>query len=142
MSSSLREKQGTTIRAAIKLKATDTLIAEKGETIGNQHVTRVQKAVKERLDEIESQLKEAHNNKLAELDQQVEIVKAEADQKVSELRNSIDEEGVSAREDMIKDRDELSTIQQMMFLGESRYREAQSKMGSGLSRRYGRRSLL
>jgi len=129
LETSLREKQGTTIRSAIKLKATDTLIADKGETIGNEHVTRVQKAVKERLEEIESQLKEAHDNQLAEFDQQIETVKAEADQMVSELRNSIDEEGVSAREDMIKDRDELSTIQQMMFLGESRYRELKAKWG-------------
>jgi DNA-directed RNA polymerase subunit beta' len=129
LESSLRDKQGTTIRAAIKLKATDTLIADKGETIGNEHVTRVQKAVKERLDEIESQLKEAHDQMLAELDQQIETVKAEADLKVAELRDSIDEEGVSAREDMVKDRDELSTIQQMMFLGESRYRELKTKWG-------------
>ncbi len=129
LEASLREKQGSTIRAAIKLKATDTLIADKGETIGNEHVTRVQEAVKERLDEIESQLKEAHDTRLAELDQLVETVKADADHKVAELRDSIDEEGVSAREDMIKDRDELSTIQQMMFLGESRYRELKAKWG-------------
>ena len=129
LEASLREKLGTATRSAIKLKATDTLIADKGETIGNEHVTRVQKAVKERLDEIESGLQEKRDKQSAEIDLEIESVKVEADRAVAELRDSIDEEGVSAREDLIRDREELSAIEQMMFLSESRYRELKAKWG-------------
>jgi len=100
----LSDKLNKTIRSPIRLTVTDTLIADKGETITNDHITRVQKAVKARLEEIESSLK----------DQRDYIP---------------DESAAGLIEQLKQDREELLAIQESIFLGESRYRELKAKWG-------------
>ncbi|MDX1600330.1 MAG: DNA-directed RNA polymerase subunit beta' [Anaerolineales bacterium] len=125
----LKEKIGTTIRAPIHLKEIGILIADKGEEISNEHITRVQEAVKEHLDEVESELQEQRDQDLEQAEKEIEEVKAEAEQALNEVRDAVDEEGESTREQLMRDREELEDIQQMMFLGESRYRELKMRWG-------------
>jgi DNA-directed RNA polymerase subunit beta' len=54
----LRERMGETPRTGIHFPETEIVIVEAGEAITNQHLTSVQKIVKERLDELESELKD------------------------------------------------------------------------------------
>ena len=129
LENSLTEKEGKTIRAPIKFKATDTLIAEKGDTINKDQIKKVQKAVKSKLDEIESELKEQRNSELEQLKLDVEEVKAEADMALSQVEDIIDEDRVALKVEQETDRDELIAIEQMIFLGETRYRELKSKYG-------------
>jgi len=126
---SLSEKLGKTIRVAIQFKATDTEIAAKGDTIANKHLTIVQKSVKQQLDEIEADMKVRTNLEIDRIKMSIEEAKAEADLAVAEFRDSVDEEQQAAREQLIKDRDELVSIHQLMFLGETRFRELKTKWG-------------
>ncbi len=126
---SLTEKLGKALRAPAYFKATDTLIADKGETVGNEHLGRIQKAVKQRLDEIEASLKEKRDRELERIKLQAEKVKAEADLEMAQLRDSADDVGSSAREQLLADREELLSIHPLMFLGETRYRELKTKWG-------------
>ncbi|HEY71412.1 MAG TPA: DNA-directed RNA polymerase subunit beta' [Anaerolineae bacterium] len=126
---SLSEKLGKTIRAAIVFKATETQIAEKGGTIGNEHLALVQKSVKKRLDEIEAGMKEKTNLEIERIKMSIEEAKAEADLALNALRDEVDEDRQAAREQLVKDRDELLAIEQMMFLGETRFRELKTKWG-------------
>ncbi len=126
---SLTEKLDKTIRAAIRFNETDTLIADKGETITSDHITRVQEVVKVRLDEIEATGKEKRNRELERITLQVDKVKAESDLAMAELRDAVDDDGSTAREQLDSDRDELTAIAPMMFLGETRYRELKAKWG-------------
>ncbi|MEE8567040.1 MAG: DNA-directed RNA polymerase subunit beta' [Anaerolineales bacterium] len=125
----LSNKLGKTIRVAIHFKATETLIADKGETIIREHTTRVQKAVKQHLEGVEATLKDQRDRELEQVKMKVEEVKAEADLALIELRDVTDESRVEAGEQLAKDSDELSGIDKMMFLGESRYRELKAKWG-------------
>ena len=125
----LSDKLGKTIRVAIHFKATETLIADKGETIIREHTTRVQKAVKQHLEGVEATLKDQRDRELEQVKMKVEEVKAEADLALIELRDVTDESRVEAGEQLAKDSDELSGIDKMMFLGESRYRELKAKWG-------------
>ncbi|HHH81817.1 MAG TPA: DNA-directed RNA polymerase subunit beta', partial [Chloroflexi bacterium] len=77
LESTLSEKLGKTIRAPIHFKALDTLVADKGETIGKDHITKVQAAVKSHLDEVESTLRQKRDEQLAQLKMEVEQAKAE-----------------------------------------------------------------
>ncbi|MFA9404466.1 MAG: DNA-directed RNA polymerase subunit beta' [Anaerolineales bacterium] len=129
LENSLTEKEGKTIRAPIEFKATDTLIAEKGDTISKDQIKKVQKAVKSKLDEIEAELKEQRNSELEQLKLDVEEVKAEADMALSQVEDIIDEDRVALKVEQETDRDELIAIEQMIFLGETRYRELKSKYG-------------
>jgi DNA-directed RNA polymerase subunit beta' len=126
---SLTEKLDKTIRAAIQFQETGTLIADKGETITSDHITRVQEIVKARLDEIEASAKEKRNRELERVGMQVEKVKAEYDLAMAELREAVDDDSSTAREQLDADRDELQGIVPMMFLGETRYRELKAKWG-------------
>jgi DNA-directed RNA polymerase subunit beta' len=126
---SLSEKLGKTIRAAIVFKATETLIADKGDTISNKHITLVQKSVKKHLDEIEAGMKEKTNLEIERIKMSVEEAKAEADLALAAMRDDVNEDRQEAREQLVKDRDELLSINQMMFLGETRFRELKTKWG-------------
>jgi DNA-directed RNA polymerase subunit beta' len=126
---SLTEKLDKTIRAPIQFHETDTLIADKGETITSDHITRVQEVVKARLDEIEAAGKEKRNRELERITMQVEKVKAESDLAMGELRDAVDDDGSTVREQLDADREELTAMAPMMFLGESRFRELKAKWG-------------
>jgi DNA-directed RNA polymerase subunit beta' len=126
---SLTEKLDKTIRAPIQFEATNTLIADKGETITSDHITRVQEVVKARLDEIEAAGKEKRNRELERISMQVEKVKAESDLAMAELRDAVDDGGSTVREQLDADHEELTAMAPMLFLGESRFRELKAKWG-------------
>ncbi len=129
LEASLSERVGQASRSDVTLKATDTIIAKKGETITNEHITRVQDAVKARLDEIEQSLQEARDEELARLEAEMEGLQAEFERAVEEHEISGDEEREAELARLARDRDELMSIKQLMFLGESRYRELKADWG-------------
>ncbi len=126
---SLTDKLGKSIRAPIHFKATDTMVADKGDTIGNEHITIVQTAVKASLEEIEAGLKEKRDREIEHVRMQIEKVKAESDLAISDLRDSADHINTEATEQLVQSREELMGIRPMMFLGETRYRELKANWG-------------
>jgi DNA-directed RNA polymerase subunit beta' len=126
---SLTERQGKTIRAPINFKSVGLQVADKGETVEKRHITLVQQAVKEHLEGIENALKVKREEDLEHLRMQIEKVKAETDLAMGELRDSADVVESDAIDQLIQDREELMSIQQMMFLGETGYRELKAKWG-------------
>ncbi len=129
LESSLSDKQGKTIRSPIHFQALDVAIAEKGDEINKDHLKKVQKAVRSHLGKVESTFKEQRDQKLAALKMEGETVKADTDLALSQIEDTIIEEGVETFEQLEEDREELESIHQMLFLGETRYRELKSKWG-------------
>ena len=129
LESSLSDKQGKTIRSPIHFQALDVAIAEKGDEINKDHLRKVQKAVRSQLDKVESALKDQRDQQLADLKMDVETVKADADLALSQIEDTIIDEGVETFKQLEEDREELLSISQMLFLGETRYRELKSKWG-------------
>ena len=125
----ITDKIGKTIRAPITFEALDLSIAVKGDTIAKSHLSIVQKAVKSRLDEIESVLKKERNAELDQLKMEVEQVKAEADMALANMDEESDDSAAETRLQLEEELTELETIEPMMFLGETRYRELKSKWG-------------
>jgi DNA-directed RNA polymerase subunit beta' len=129
MESTLKDKQGSTIRVPIEFAPTATVIAEKGETIAAKHLTILQKAVRTRLEEIESELKEKRDKSIEKIKLEKEKAKAEADQALTQLRSQMEDQTQEARESLLQQRQELQEIRQLSFLGESRYRELKTRWG-------------
>jgi DNA-directed RNA polymerase subunit beta' len=129
MEQSLHEKQGSTIRVPIEFAPTGTVIAEKGETIGPRHIAILQKAVKARLEEIESELKEKRDRAIEKIKLEKEKAKAEADETLNALRSQMEDQTQDARQTLLQQREELLEIQQLSFVGESRYRELKNRWG-------------
>jgi DNA-directed RNA polymerase subunit beta' len=129
LESSLSDKQGKKIRAPIHFQALDVAIAEKGDEITKDHLGKVQKAVRSQLDKVESALKDQRDQKLAALKMDVETVKADTDLALSRIEDTVIDEGIETFKQLEEDREELLSIHQMLFLGETRYRELKSKWG-------------
>jgi DNA-directed RNA polymerase subunit beta' len=125
----LQEKMGKTIRSAIVFTETDSTIADSGEVIGNQHLAHVQRIVKERLDELENELKDQKQRDLELLQMDSERLRSEADLAMEGLRNELDDQSVVARDENARLRDELLELRPLTFMGETRYRELKSRWG-------------
>ncbi|MBI3240692.1 MAG: DNA-directed RNA polymerase subunit beta' [Chloroflexi bacterium] len=126
---SLEDKMDTTIRKPIDFEPTKAVIADEGETISRKHLTALNKAVQARLGEIETALKEKRDVKVDALKMDVEKVKAEAEDQIVQLRNSLEDVSAGSRKNVDKEREELISLHHMMFLGESKYRELKQKWG-------------
>jgi DNA-directed RNA polymerase subunit beta' len=126
---SLQEKIDTTIRVPIAFSYTGDVIADKGETIGRKHVTTLTKAVQAYVDKIESDLKEKLDRSLERIKDDVDKSKAEAEDELVQLRQQLDDRSDGSQDKFADEREELLSLQSMMFLGESKYRELKQKWG-------------
>jgi DNA-directed RNA polymerase subunit beta' len=105
------------------------VIVEAGEAITNQHLTSVQKIVKERLDELESELKDQKQRDLEQINLEIEQLRAEAELGMEDLRNQLDDQATAVRDENTRVRDELLELRPLTFMGESRFRELKSRWG-------------
>ena len=126
---SLSEKIDTTIRVPITFSFTDEVIADKGETIGRKHTTALTNIVKTYVAQIESDLKEKRDRALERIKEDVDKVKAEAEDAIVKLRSDVEDGYDDLRDKSSSEREELMSLQRMMFLGESKYRELKQKYG-------------
>ncbi len=125
----LSTKLGKTIRVPIHLTTLDTLIADKGEIITNDHITRVQTAVKAHLDEIEAALKEKRDRDVSVIEVEIEEIKKVLETAIGDVEEMPDETYQTTGDGLRQDREELFGIRLLLFLGEARYRELKTKWG-------------
>ncbi len=100
-----------------------------GEEITTQHLARIQDIVKAFLEEIEKQLREEQQTRMAEMDSQIAQVRAEAEEKIAALRAEQKEQAESGRSEAARLRDELLDLRPLTFMSEARYRELKSRWG-------------
>jgi DNA-directed RNA polymerase subunit beta' len=124
---SLQDLIGKATRTAVVFGS--TMIADAGETITAQHLSRVQRIVKERLDEIESEFKEQLQRDLKMLDMSKNQLRAEADEQMESLRNQLEDQSAETQNQNSHMRDELQELRPFTFLSESRYRELKQRWG-------------
>ncbi|MCS6908526.1 MAG: DNA-directed RNA polymerase subunit beta' [Anaerolineales bacterium] len=129
LEASLREQLGSTAKAAIHFPDTDVVIVESGETITTAHLARVQSVVKQRLEELESELKEQKQFELDRITADIERKRAEADLSMEELRAQLEDQSLVVRDENARLRDELLELRPLTFMGETRYRELKSRWG-------------
>jgi DNA-directed RNA polymerase subunit beta' len=124
----IADKQGKVIKTAITFQ-TDTVVVETGEKVSNQHLVKLQKIVKEQLEDLETQLKDQKGRELEHLKMDVERIRAEADMTMEGLRNQLEEQSGSVRDENESLRDELVDLRPLTFMGETRYRELKTRWG-------------
>ncbi|MBP1692268.1 MAG: rpoC [Chloroflexi bacterium] len=129
METNLRERVGETPRTDIHFPDSDFVIVKAGEAITTQDQVKVQKHVKERLEELESELKDQKQRDLEHIRMDKERVRAEAELGMEALRNTLDDQSTQARDESSHLRDELLDLRPLTFMGETRYRELKSRWG-------------
>lgn len=125
----LQEKLGKTIRKKIEFTGANLVIAEPGNTIASEHILMVQKVVKERLDEIEGELKDQRKRDLDMIKLQIEQIRAEAEEQDLTLQNQLEDQTVETKNQNAVLRDELNELRELTFLTENRFRELKSRWG-------------
>lgn len=129
LETTLREQIGEAPRTLVHFPDTEIVIVKENETITNKHLSSVQKIVKQRLDELESELKDQKQREHEHLKLDIERVRAEADLSMEGLRNQLDDQSVTVRDENSHLRDELLELSPLTFMGEARYRELKSRWG-------------
>ena len=129
METMLREQLGKAERTAIHFPDTEIVVVEAGETVTNQHLSSVQRIVKERLDELESELKDQKQREREHLRLDRDRLRSEADMSMEDLRNQLDDQSTAVRDENARMRDELLELRPLTFMGETRYRELKSRWG-------------
>ena len=124
----ITDKQGKATKTAITFQ-TDTVVVEAGEKVGNEHLVRLQKVVKEKVEELEHQLKDQKARELEHLKMDVERIRAEADMTMEGLRNQMEEQSGTVRDENDSLRDELVDLRPLTFMGETRFRELKTRWG-------------
>ncbi len=125
----LTEKNGQVLKKKVLFEKASLLIADAGETVTSKHISSVQKAVKESLEEIENSFKSDLKRDLEQIKMSIEQIKAEADETMEGLRNELEDQSTESQDQNARLRDELQELHPFTFLTESRYRELKSRWG-------------
>ena len=125
----LEEQRGKEARAALIFSLTGRTIVEKGETVAPEHLTVLNEAVQEKLNEIEGQVRREQEENRVLVENEIETLRSAFDREIESLRAQLSREIAALEERIRADRDELMNLAQMQFLNEARYRELKSKWG-------------
>jgi len=127
----LTEKVGKAVRKPIvfTLDNFEKVLVEANEEVSSKHVSRVQKIVKERMEELEKDLRNEKQIKLEEVKLQKEAIRAEAETVMEGIRAQLEDQEAVTKTENAKQRDELYELQPFTFLSEARYRELKSRWG-------------
>ena len=108
------------------------MIADGGEHVTNELLSRVQQSVTARLSEIQTEIEERRQQELAQLDLKADARSATAASEIEELQDERQSRTSRARASMVENRQELQALQPLLFLGEPRYRELKARYGTAL----------
>ncbi len=125
----LQDKVGTVAKKAIVFTSTNTEIVSAGDTISTQQIGRVQRVVKERLEELENEFKDQFQRDTEQIKMQIEEIRAQADIEMEGLRNTLEDQSNVSQTANSRQRDELQELRPFTFISESRYRELKSRWG-------------
>jgi DNA-directed RNA polymerase subunit beta' len=125
----LQAKIGKTVRTAVKFPDTDIVIVEAGEKVAPQHIASIQQIVKERLEDLEREIAEQKQRDIEHVSLEMERSRSEADMTMEDLRNELEEQSTTVRDESSRMRDELLELRPLTFMGETRYRELKSRWG-------------
>jgi DNA-directed RNA polymerase subunit beta' len=125
----LREEQGQVPKTDIHFPDTEIVIVPANTAITTAHLTSVQQVVKERLEELETELKEQKQRDQEHIKMEADRRRAEADLGMEELRHQLDDQSSVTRDENARLRDEILELRPLTFMGESRYRELKQRWG-------------
>jgi DNA-directed RNA polymerase subunit beta' len=113
----------------INFTSANTVIVAKGETVENDHISRIQMVVNSYLNFLQNEVEDARREELnklnSEADQITNAAAVNIDEQLSELEGRIS----NIRQNAEKARNELQDLRVLQFLSETRYRELRSRYG-------------
>jgi DNA-directed RNA polymerase subunit beta' len=123
------DRQGKTIRVPLIFKPTGTMIADKGVTVGREHLTLLNQVVQEHLDEIEKNLRAQQAVQQEPLEADIEHWREATTEEIDHIQEQLSVDVAELQAQSRADREELLALAQIQFLVEPRLRELKSKWG-------------
>ena len=111
------DERGNPAKLALRLKTASTTLVAKGEKIESSHLTVLNNAVQNRLQEIEAKLKEKLDEKLASVSMDIETSKAEAEDEIVRQQTALDELTSQQQDRIAEDREKLIKLKSMCWNG-------------------------
>ncbi len=106
------------------------VIVARGETVSRSHITRLQTAGPDRLDQVRMENEEERQSHAAHLQREMDELSQEIAKAIQETRDRYGSQITRLRQQAQTSRDQLESLTQMMFLNETEYREYKSKFGN------------
>ena len=125
----LEKRQGAGTRAPVVLKPTGTVIVEKGETIGREHLTLLSQVVQEELERLKNRSRAEEEEQLAPLQADLQHWEEATNDEIARINEQLAQDLKKQQTLYDDDREELLSLAQMQFLTEPRLRELKSKWG-------------
>ena len=125
----IEDAQGKVTASALVFEPSDKIIAEAGTTVGREHLNALQKAVGERIEDLEAEIKEERQRARQGLEDLKEKWPVGAAAEIERIEGKLaqDIEALDVR--LSQERDEVLSLAQMQFLNEPRFRELRQRWG-------------
>ncbi|MCJ7660217.1 MAG: DNA-directed RNA polymerase subunit beta', partial [Anaerolineales bacterium] len=107
LESNLQEQMGETQRTDIHFPDTDFVVVEAGKKITNKHISKVQKIVKESLEDIENEYMVQKQQEIEHTNLEIERMRAEYEERMQEIQIQFEDQVAGTREENSRMRDEL-----------------------------------
>ena len=102
LEATLQEKMGSALSTAVTFKSANVVIAEAGTDCQRRSfLKKINKLVKERLEEIETELKDQKERDLEQVKMLIETIRAEADLQMNDLRNQLEDQSVESQKPIL-----------------------------------------
>jgi DNA-directed RNA polymerase subunit beta' len=125
----IEKRQGKTIRVPLVFKPTGVIVADKGTTVGREHLTLLNQTVQDHLSQLEAEVQAQREKVMAPLEADGEHWRGATSDEIERVKEQLlnDTAGLKARAKA--DREELLGLAELQFLSEPRLRELKSKWG-------------
>ncbi|MCP5100924.1 MAG: DNA-directed RNA polymerase subunit beta' [Chloroflexi bacterium] len=124
----LSNLKGSSAPEAIMLSG--EVIAKEGEAIGREHSVMVQEITKDRLSTVQTEFEEDQQSDVAHLQKEIEELRVESAAVGQDMREGLLQNLTRLRQQAQANREQLESLETMMFLNENEYRELKSKFGN------------
>ena len=125
----VEDRQGKTIRVPLVFKPTDAVIADKGETLGREHLALLNQVFQDHLSQLEAELRASQEELSAPLTSDIQRWREAANEEIAKIEDQLQVDIADTGAALDDDREELLGLAEMQFLGEPRLRELKSKWG-------------
>ncbi|HEY72050.1 MAG: DNA-directed RNA polymerase subunit beta' [Chloroflexi bacterium] len=125
----IEDRQGKTTRATLVFKPTGDIIAEKGATVGREHLALLNQIAQEHLNQLEADVRANQKDKMAPLEEDIERWRDATNEEIYRVQEQLAIDVAALRARLKTDRDELLGLAELQLLVEPRLRELKSRWG-------------
>jgi DNA-directed RNA polymerase subunit beta' len=123
------DRQDKTIRVPLVFKPTGTIIADKGTTVGREHLTLLNQTVKDHLSQLEAEMRARQEAVIAPLEADLERWREATADEITRVKEQLSNDTAELHAEFKASREELLGLAELQFLGEPRLRELKSQWG-------------